>query len=96
MRVARLDIGQPASADLRDSILSRDLSVGGARWVKGRRLDAADLAALVAAKPGSDGLPVAVTVLLLDPDDLHEDEAAQSVAAELQDFQECAHLYSFA
>ena len=81
MRVARLDIGRPASADLRDSILTRDLSVGGERWVKGRRLDAADLGALAAAKPGSDGLPVAVTVLLLDPDDLHEDEAARRLAA---------------
>jgi hypothetical protein len=77
VRVARIEIGRPASADLRDGILTRDLVVGGARWVKGRRLDAADLDALVSARPGSDGLPAAVTVLLLDPGDLHEDEAAR-------------------
>jgi hypothetical protein len=77
VRVARIEIGRPASADLRDGILTRDLVVGGARWVKGRRLDAADLDALASARPGSDGLPAAVTVLLLDPGDLHEDEAAR-------------------
>jgi len=81
VRVARLEIGRRASADLRDGILTRDLVVAGSRWVKGRRLDAADLAALAAARPGADGLPAAVTVLLLDPDDLHEDEAARRLAA---------------
>jgi hypothetical protein len=81
VRVARLEIGRQASADLRDSILTRDLVVDGARWVKGRRLDTADLVALARARPGSDGLPAGVTVLLLDPDDLHEDEAARRLAA---------------
>ena len=81
MRVARLEIGRPSSADLRDGILTRDLVVGGARWVKGRRLDAADLDALAAAVPGANGLPAAVTVLLLDSEDLHEDEAARRLTA---------------
>jgi hypothetical protein len=81
VRVARLEIGRPASFELRDSILTRDLVVNGARWVKGRRLDSGDLAALASARPGSGGLPDAVTVLLLDVDDLHEDEAARRLAA---------------
>jgi hypothetical protein len=81
VRVARLEIGRPASADLRDGILTRDLVVGGVRWTKGRRLVAADLDALAAARPGSNDLPAAVTVLLLDANDLHEDEAASRLAA---------------
>ena len=81
MRVARLDIGRPTSADLEGGVLTRDLVVGSARWAKGRRLSLADLAALATARPASDRLPDAVTVLLLDPDDLHEDEAAVLLAA---------------
>ena len=79
MRVARLEIGRPASAELRGSILTRDLVVGGVRWAKGRRLEPADLTALAAART-ADGLPDDVTVLLLDPGDLHEDEAAVILA----------------
>jgi molybdenum cofactor cytidylyltransferase len=79
VRVARLEIGQPASAELRGSILTRDLVVGGVRWAKGRRLDRADLTALAAARP-ADGLPDEVSVLLLDPGDFHEDEAAAILA----------------
>ena len=81
MRVARLDIGRPASAELEGSILTRDLVVDGARWAKGRRLSAADLGGLAAARPAADGLPDSITVLHLDPDDLHEDEAALLLAS---------------
>jgi hypothetical protein len=81
VRVARLEIGRPASADFRDGILTRDLVIDGVRWTKGRRLVAADLDALAAARPGSNDLPAAVTVLVLDANDLHEDEAASRLAA---------------
>jgi hypothetical protein len=81
VRVARLDIGRPATTELRGSILTRDLVVAGGRWAKGRRLDATDLAALAASRPAADGLPATVTVLLLDADDLHEDEAALALAS---------------
>jgi len=59
-------------------VLARDLRVGGQRWSKGRRLEAADLDALGAAP-----LDLAVrdtTVLLLEDDELHEDEAARRLA----------------
>jgi hypothetical protein len=57
--------------------LARDLLVGGARWAKGRRLSVADLDAI-----GLKSLPVAdpVTVLILEPGDLHEDDAAIRLA----------------
>jgi len=81
VRVARLEIGRPASADHRDGILTRDLVIDGARWAKGRRLSVSDLDALAVARPGSSDLPAAVTILFLDPNDLHEDEAARRLAA---------------
>ena len=73
---ARTAEGVPG--DLVGAVLARDLVVGGGRWSKGRRLSAADLAAFAAAPPtGGDS----VTVILLDPGDLHEDEAAERLAA---------------
>ena len=61
-------------------MLARDLRVGGARWAKGRRLSADDLTALAAADPAEVGVD-AVTVLIMEPGDLHEDEAALLLAA---------------
>ena len=58
-----------------DGVLTRDLSVGGQRWVKGRRLTADDLLALAAAPAAPQ-----VTVLLAEPGELHEDEAAIRLA----------------
>jgi len=60
---------------LEGAVLARDLTVGRERWSKGRRLSSADLNALAAAPPG-----VPVTVLLADPGELHEDEAALRLA----------------
>ena len=60
------------------AVLTRDLSVSGERWSKGRRLSASDLAAFATAE-----LPEPVTsvaVLILEADDLHEDEAAVRLA----------------
>ena len=49
--------------------------VGGTRWVKGRRLSADDLAALASSEPGDP-----VTVLVAEPGELHEDDAALRLA----------------
>lgn len=56
-------------------MLTRDLKVGGERWEKGRRLSADDLRALAAEEAGP-----AVTVLLAESGELHEDEAALKLA----------------
>jgi molybdopterin biosynthesis enzyme len=58
-------------------VLTRDLAVGGARWSKGRRLSGDDLEAL-----GGVALPIAdpVTVIVLEADDVHEDDAALALA----------------
>lgn len=56
-------------------VLTRDLTVGGRRWSKGRRLSADDVAALAAADPG---LPV--TIVVAEPGELHEDDAAVRLA----------------
>ena len=56
-------------------MLARDIPVGDARWAKGRRLSGDDLNALAAAPPGRP-----VTVLVPDPGDVHEDEAALRLA----------------
>jgi hypothetical protein len=58
-----------------DGILTRDLTVGGKRWTKGRRLSADDLLALAAADPGPP-----VTVLIAEAGELHEDDAAVRLA----------------
>jgi probable molybdopterin binding protein len=83
VRVERILPGSPPAAALAGAVLTRDLRVGGERWPKGRRLSSSDLAALgrnQAALP-ADG----VTVLVLEPGDLHEDEAALRLAAAVGD-----------
>jgi hypothetical protein len=56
--------------------LTADVVVGGQRWSKGRRLSAADLDAHAAELTAGSA-----TVLLLDPGELHEDDAALRLAA---------------
>ena len=75
MRVDRITPGRRAPARLAGAVLARDLTVAGRRWKKGRRLSVDDLAALGEAEPG---LPV--TVLLAEPGELHEDDAAIRLA----------------
>lgn len=58
------------------AILARDLTVGRARWSKGRRLSADDLAAIGAGEPGEP-----VSVIVAEPGELHEDDAAVRLAA---------------
>lgn len=76
MRVEHLEPGRNAPAGLVGAVLARDLVVAGERWSKGRRLSSADLAALAAGAPGPR-----ITVLVPEPGDVHEDEAALRLAA---------------
>jgi probable molybdopterin binding protein len=83
LRVERIQPGSRPNAALAGAVLTRDLRVAGERWPKGRRLSEADLVALngdAAAMP-----PDGVTVLVLEPGDLHEDEAALRLAAAVGD-----------
>lgn len=75
MRVERVTPGRRAPARLAGAVLTRDLTVDGKRWSKGRRLSAEDLLALAAAEPGPP-----VTVLVASGNELHEDEAALRLA----------------
>ncbi|HET9344902.1 MAG TPA: molybdopterin-binding protein [Candidatus Limnocylindrales bacterium] len=77
MRVERIEPGRRAPDALVGAVLTRDLRVGGERWSKGRRLSARDLDAL-AGEPPADGLTIAV--LVADPGDVHEDDAARRLA----------------
>jgi molybdenum cofactor cytidylyltransferase len=75
VRVERVTPGKRPPARLAGSVLARDLTVGGARWAKGRRLSADDLLALAAANPDAP-----VSVLVPDSNELHEDEAAKRLS----------------
>jgi hypothetical protein len=76
VRVERVTPGRRPPARLVGSILARDLTIGGGRWAKGRRLSADDLLAIAAAEPDRP-----VSVLVPDAGELHEDEAAIRLAA---------------
>ena len=76
MQVQRVIPGRRAPARLVGAVLARDLTISGRRWSKGRRLSADDLATLAAASAGDP-----VTVLVPEPGELHEDEAARRLAA---------------
>jgi len=78
VRLERLVAGRPAPLRLAGAGLARDLVVGTARWSKGRRLTRADLDAFAAAPPRGVG---SVTVIVIEPGDLHEDDAALRLAA---------------
>jgi hypothetical protein len=77
VKTARIRPGRPVPAGLVGAVLTRDLVANGARWPKGRRLTAADVGA-IAASP--DGAGRDTTVLLADPGELHEDDAARWLA----------------
>ena len=76
MQVQRVTPGKRAPARLVGAILARDLTISGQRWSKGRRLSADDLAMLAAAEAGDP-----VTILVPEPGELHEDDAAMRLAA---------------
>jgi hypothetical protein len=75
VRVERITPGRRSPARLAGAILARDVTVGGKRWSKGRRLSGEDLLALAVEEPGP-----AVTVLVATGNELHEDEAALRLA----------------
>ncbi|HET7495121.1 MAG TPA: molybdopterin-binding protein [Candidatus Limnocylindrales bacterium] len=75
MRVERVAPGRRAPASLVNAVLTRDLTVAGQRWEKGRRLSADDLRALAGEEPGP-----AVSVVIAERGELHEDEAALRLA----------------
>lgn len=77
MRVERLVPGREVDPGLAGSVLARDIVVGRERWSKGRRLSADDLVSLAA--PGAVDQP-SVPLLVLDPGEIHEDDAALSLA----------------
>jgi len=76
VRVERVAPGKRPPARLVGAVLARDLSLGDVRWAKGRRLSADDLVVLAAAEPRD-----AVSVLVADGNELHEDDAAARLAA---------------
>jgi hypothetical protein len=51
VRVERVTPGKRPPARLAGSVLARDLTIGGVRWAKGRRLSADDLLVIAAAEP---------------------------------------------
>jgi hypothetical protein len=79
VRLTSVRPGRRPTDDLVGAVLARDLRVGEERWPKGRRLTAADLEALGAAP--LDLARPETTVLVIEPGELHEDEAAVRLAA---------------
>jgi hypothetical protein len=90
VRTARVTLGERPDQALVGSVLTRDLSIAGQSWSKGRRLSSADLDLIGRPRHAGDsgarlrglaaGEAVNVTVLVLEPGDVHEDEAACRLA----------------
>ena len=78
MRLERLTPGTHPPDELVGSVLARDLFVAGGRWSKGRRLSAADLRTFAGSTFPDEVESVAVIVI--EPGDLHEDDAAVRLA----------------
>jgi hypothetical protein len=78
VRVERVLRGAPVAAALAGAVLARDVVVAGERWRKGRRVSRDDLQALAGESrvPGDRGIPI----LVPEPGELHEDEAALRLA----------------
>ena len=86
MRLERIVPGRPPAHGLAGAVLTRDLVVASERWAKGRRLSAADLAVLGRPDVRVEGGPrtlasAGIAVLVIEPGDLHEDAAAERLAA---------------
>jgi hypothetical protein len=78
VKVERITLGITAPAKLAGAVLTRDIEVAGEPWAKGRRLSAADLERVGRAVPVLEGRPI--TVLVPEPGDVHEDDAARRLA----------------
>ncbi|MDA8202406.1 MAG: hypothetical protein M0Z49_06555 [Chloroflexi bacterium] len=91
MRSLRLVVGQAPPADAMGAVLVRDVRIDGERWAKGRRLSSDDLSAIarpdasvdLGPRAPADGTagPAVLPVVALEPDDVHEDDAASALAA---------------
>jgi probable molybdopterin binding protein len=85
VRLERIVPGRPPPPGLAGAVLTRDLVVDGRRWAKGRALGTDDLAAIgsagVQVEGGPRSLAAGIAVIVLEPTDLHEDEAARRLAA---------------
>jgi hypothetical protein len=91
VRTARVTLGEPAPDGLVGAVLTRDLTIGGEHWQKGRRMSAPDLDLIASPRREGDSGPrlrgmaageaVHVTLLVLEPGDHHEDEAGCRLAA---------------
>jgi hypothetical protein len=87
MRSVRIRPGIALDVTLAGTVLTRDLSVGGDAWSKGRRLTRADLLRLEQEPVESRGAwagtgrdPGSITLLIPERDDIHEDDAARRLA----------------
>ena len=76
MRLEQIVPGRTPPTDLLGAILTRDLAVAGGRLPKGTRLTPEDLVAIGSAAAGP-----AIRVIVADPGDVHEDEAAIRLAS---------------
>lgn len=96
MRLEQIHPGLPADRALAGAVLTRDLVVGQERWSKGRRLSEEDLVSLERegavgrgpwaerAATDTDGAsPLNLTVLVPEPGDVHENDAAVRLAASI-------------
>jgi hypothetical protein len=77
VKVARVRPGRREPPGLAGAVLTRDLRFDSVRWSKGRRLSPDDLDDLARAVPTPEG---ETTVLVIEPGELHEDEAAVRLA----------------
>jgi molybdopterin biosynthesis enzyme len=80
VRLDRIVPGRRPPATIAGAVLTRDLVVSGERWTKGRRLSPADLDAIAAGAGSTDRGARGVTVICLDPGELHEDDASLRLA----------------
>jgi hypothetical protein len=86
MRVERVSLHRPPDVPLPEhlvgAVLANDLVLGEERWSKGRQLSPEDLERLAALRVAEGpGRPRAVTLLVPEPGELHEDAAALRLAA---------------
>ena len=75
MRVERVIPGRRVPGRLVGGVLTRDITVDGHKWTKGRRLSEDDVLAMSATDPGPP-----VTVIVAEAGELHEDDAAIRLA----------------
>jgi hypothetical protein len=76
VRLERITPGARPPEGLEGAVLTRDLTIRGTRWSKGRRLSADDLGQVADAAAGPP-----VTVLVAEAGEVHEDDAGRRLAS---------------